>query len=30
VENICGVGKLRDRLATIEPMTGMVVRTAQA
>ncbi len=27
-ENICGVGKVRDRLTTIEPMTGAVVRSA--
>ena len=26
-ENICGVGKVRDRLTTIEPMTGAIVRT---
>jgi CBS domain-containing protein len=25
-ENICGVGKVRDRLTTIEPMTGAIVR----
>ncbi len=27
VENIVGVGRVRDRLSTIEPLTGAVVRT---
>ncbi|MBU6198650.1 MAG: CBS domain-containing protein [Xanthomonadaceae bacterium] len=27
-ENICGAGKVRDRLTTIEPMTGAVVSSA--
>ncbi|HST28010.1 MAG TPA: CBS domain-containing protein [Rudaea sp.] len=26
-ENVCGVGQVRDRLTTIEPMTGAVVRS---
>lgn len=26
-QNICGTGNVRDRLSTIEPMTGMVVRS---
>ena len=26
-ENICGVGQVRDRLTTIEPMTGAIVRS---
>ena len=25
-ENVCGVGQVRDRLTTIEPMTGAIVR----
>ncbi|HTI95995.1 MAG TPA: CBS domain-containing protein [Rudaea sp.] len=26
-ENVCGVGQVRDRLTTIEPMTGAIVRS---
>jgi CBS domain-containing protein len=29
VENICGAGKVRDRLTTIEPMTGAIVRSGE-
>lgn len=28
-ENVCGAGKVRDRLTTIEPMTGAVVRSGE-